>query len=438
MTDEHAEGGGEQAKKRQGVSNGGGGQVTNDEATGNAGPGAATDAIAGVGAALLKAAETKLASTADPNVSAAFALGWHMSELYERHLPADKRKPVDLPGLGDLRKQRPLALVINQVEVGVRALEGLVTEAGLDPIVLTDVKVLSERKTDADPVLATHARLLTELTATDPRIGKAYGLGRALADSCQEPNDLDGLRKALSPYRIANLLRWLDDLASALPAHAAHSVATSLGRWRDALYPPNDGRVQISMNPLKTWRSWQERRRRPKALATTGAEKVDETVKALRRQGELWRALLSGEKQGQDMLEVDNYLDAGRQLLSQTAAIVRGLIRRMPLLASAVAVLVGGGIWLLSKGNSGHWVAGATSVLAGLGLTWKGLGSAFGQLAGKLEQPLWGAVLDDAIADAITLLPDNTAETGGRREVARSLAAGPGTSDPDSKQADAA
>ncbi len=438
MTDEHAGGeGGEQAKKSQGASNTGGGQVTNGQLTGHGGPGAPTDAIAGLDAAVLKAAGTQPASTADPNVSAAFALGWHMSELYGRHLPADKRKPVDLPGLGDLRKQRPLALVINQVEVGVNALEGVVTKAGLNPIDLADVKVLSEKKTNDDPVLETHDQLLIELTAADPRIGKAYGLGRALADSCQEPDNLKGLAKELSPYRIANLLRWLDDLASALPAHAAHSVAASLGRWRDALYPPNGGRVQISRNPRETWRSWQERRRRPKALDGTDAEKVDEAVKALRRQGELWRALLSGEKQGHDMLEVDNYLDAGRQLLSETAAIVRGLARRMPLLASGVAVLVGIGIWLLSEGNSGHLVAGATSVLAGLGLAWKGLGSALGQLAGKLGQPLWGAVLDDAIADAITLLPDNRAETGGRREVARSLAGGPGTEDHDAKQADA-
>jgi hypothetical protein len=33
-------------------------------------------------------------------------------------------------------------------------------------------------------------------------------------------------------------------------------------------------------------------------------------------------------------------------------------------------------------------------------------------------------VLDDAIADAITLLPDNNAEAGGRRQVALELTAG--------------
>lgn len=438
MTDPQPEGSSDQnAKKGQG----GGGQVKSDQGTGNGGasggPGALTDASAALGAALLKSAETKPASTADPNVSAAFALGWHMSELYDEHSPRKHRDLPDLPGLGELREQQPLSLLIDQVAVGVNALEHLVTKAGLDPIDLASLKALTDKTTDDDPVLATHRRLLTELTAADPRLGTAYGLGRALADSCREPADLAGLKKELSPYRIANLLHWLDDLVTALPAHAGHSVATSLGRWSDALYPPTNRAAAATRNPWKKLQSWRQRRRRPKPLDATDADKVDEAVKALRRQGELWRALLSAEKRGQDMLEIDNYLDAGNEIAHRMAGIVRRAVWKMPLLTFIVGALVGVGIWLLSEGNSGHLVAGATSVLAGLGLTWKGLGTALGQLAGKLEQPLWGAVLDDAIADAITLLPDNKAEDGGRREVARSLATGPRTEDQDTKQAGA-
>jgi hypothetical protein len=71
-------------------------------------------------------------------------------------------------------------------------------------------------------------------------------------------------------------------------------------------------------------------------------------------------------------------------------------------------------------------VAGATSLLVAVGLTWKGLGGALGQLAGRLERPVWGAVLDEAIADAITLLPGNQREKGGRRTVAVQMAQTPG------------
>ena len=125
-----------------------------------------------------------------------------------------------------------------------------------------------------------------------------------------------------------------------------------------------------------------------------------------------------------------NYLDAARQLASQTATIVRGVVRRIPLLAGFIVALVVAGVVLLFQGSSSQLVGGVTSILAALGLTWKGLGGALGQLAGKLEQPLWGAVLDDAIADAITLLPDNKAETAGRRAVALALATGPTANQP--------
>jgi hypothetical protein len=49
-------------------------------------------------------------------------------------------------------------------------------------------------------------------------------------------------------------------------------------------------------------------------------------------------------------------------------------------------------------------IAGAGSILAGFGLTWRGVGRSLGGAAGKLEQPLWGAELDKAITQAITLL----------------------------------
>lgn len=378
--------------------------------------GAPTDALAAFGSALVEVAKTKPSSTADQTVSSAFALGWHMSELQGEHSDG-----TQLPGLSRLGKPGQLTVTVAQVVAGVNVLKEVVAGAGLDPIDLTDLKGLIHKQDDSDPVHATHVRLLTELTAADPRLGKAYGLGRALADSCHEPANFDGLRKELNPYRIANLLRWLDDLASAFPAHAAHSVETSLTRWRDALYPPDAGH---SRNPWTQVRWWREQRRRPQPISAEKTDEAQQAVKALRRQGELWRALLSGEKAGRDMLEIDNYLDAGKQLVHRMAVIARRAILRMPLLTIGALALTGLGVWLLAEGSGSQLVAGATSVLVALGLTWKGLGGALGQLAGKLEQPLWGAVLDDAIADAITLLPDNNAETGGRRQVALELSAG--------------
>lgn len=408
----------------------------NGVANAGASAGAATDALAAFGSSLVKPPETKPTSTADPIVGGAFVLGWHMSELHERHLPVQQRKPPDLPGVGSLNDKQRIALLVDQVAVGVERLKVSVAQAGMDPIDLTGLKDLVQARANQDPVLATHEKLLAELTATDFRLGKAYGLGRALADSCREPTDLQTLADELAPFRIANLLGWLDDLASAFPPHAAKSVSKSLARWRDALYPPGPANAT---EPTR----WEKVRGRfdqptadptadPEAAQTAPASAVlalasdaQSTVRALRRQGDLWRALLSGEKQGTDMLEINNYLDAARQMSSQTATIARGVVRRMPLFAGFIVALVIAGVVLLSQGSSSQLVGGVTSILAALGLTWKGLGGALGQLAGKLEQPLWGAALDDAITNAITLLPNNNAETAGRRALALELAAGP-------------
>lgn len=387
------------------------------------------------------AAETKPPSTADPNVSAAFALGWHMAELYEKHMP-DRRRPPDLPGLSDLSAGARISMLVDQVKVGVSALKDPVSQAGLPEIDLTELDGLGQRAGREDPVLAAHTELLSDLTAADFRLGKAYGLGRALADSCREPDDLTGLRKELNPFRIANLLRWLDDLGTAFPPHAADAVSKSLTRWRDALYPsPSSTRSARPGHWEPGWlkRLLQVRKRAIAAITpSAGGEGPDATtqemssvaptidpyvaVRTLRRQGQLWRALLSGEKQGTDMLEIDNYLDAARQMERRMAAILRGLIVRMPVLSFAVVALAGAGVWLLFQGSSAQLVGGATSILAALGLTWKGLGAALGKMIGKLERPLWGAVLDDAIADAITLLPDNKSDLRGRRQNAMTLA----------------
>ena len=80
---------------------------------------------------------------------------------------------------------------------------------------------------------------------------------------------------------------------------------------------------------------------------------------------------------------------------------------------------------LLVIGGGSQIVAGATSIIAAIGLTWKGLGGTLGALAGKLEQPLWETVLDATIADAITLLPDNPSDHHQRRALALAMRRGP-------------
>jgi hypothetical protein len=324
----------------------------------------------------------------DPQVSVAFALGWQMAELYRPQL--SRRRTAfdgDLPGISALSDDVRLEILVDQVEVGIGQLSAAIKQAGLQPLRVTEVRssLRGERLQEAVSVL--HVDTLGTLTATDFRFGTAYGLGRALADTCRNPTDFASLQTQFGEYRIANLRQWLDDLSTPLPDHAAHSVSESLRRW-------------------VVW-----------ALDPAAAAEPDAIAQA-RRQGELWRALLSGEKRGTELLELDNYLDASRAAADQMASIARRALARFPVVIGFVVALVVVGIVLLGSGGGSHDVAGVGSLLAAVGLSWKTLGTAAGQLAGKLEQPVWGAVIDLAIADAITLLPGNDHDHAARRALA--------------------
>jgi hypothetical protein len=146
------------------------------------GSGVATDALSAFGAAVVNAAETSPPTTADLRVGTAFALGWHMSELYRRHFPpAKERQPPDLPGLGSLKREQRIAILIGQVEVGVNRLSDSIAQAGLEALDLAALEQLRATETNNDVVLATHERLLHDLTAAD------FGLVRRTESAGRSP-----------------------------------------------------------------------------------------------------------------------------------------------------------------------------------------------------------------------------------------------------------
>jgi hypothetical protein len=243
-----------------------------------------------------------------------------------------------------------------------------------------------------------HLALIGCLGAVDFRLVKAYGVGRAIADTCRTPEDLQRLQAEFSDARTALLANWIDDLASAFPPHAGHSVRKSLLRWRD----------------------WS---------AGARPEDVDaELLELLRRQGDLWRALLSGEKLGTDMLEIENYLDAADRAFTRIRRLSGTFLLRFPLLTAVIVLLFALGLGLLAvpvilgTSSASAVAAGLGGILTSVGLTWRGVGGTVGKLIGSFERPLWGAELDAAITEAITLRPTDRDTTGGKRELARALA----------------
>lgn len=349
----------------------------------------------------------------DARVTAAFSLGWHVAELYRPDVQTRTAvRADDLPTLARLDLEERVAISLRQVDAGLARVGPAIIAAGLkepDTAALNAAFAAPPDNAARDQaVVALHVALLSTLTATDGRLGKAYGLGRALADTTRHQYSGPGLARELDPQRIAQLRSWLDDLASVLPAHAAKSVAQSLGRWADAVHAP------AQPDP-------------PGAhAAATPPAPGSELLDVVGRQGELWRALLSGEKAGADMLAVDNYLDAATGMLGTTRRMVTRFLVHFWWLAVLIVLLFVGGILaiVLAASTAASIVAGAAGVLASFGLTWKGVGTALGGAAGAIEQHVWGAELDDAIADAITLLPTNPNDKAHRRELAETARRG--------------
>jgi hypothetical protein len=340
----------------------------------------------------------------DPHVGAAFALGWQMAELYEPapapHDGAPAAAARGLPGLGQLPPGQRRALGLAQVQVALARLRRSIEAAELEtPDLDAARRALDGSAAAADPreaIARLHTQLLLVLTAVDYRLGKAYGLGRALADTTRGPRDLGALRRELDPHRVATLAAWLSDLGSALPPHAGQVVRSSLQAWSQWAAGAGDGDVHPA-----TWR-------------------------LLRRQGELWRALLSGEKRATDMLSPVNYLDAARRQLGQVRALVAGFLRRFPLLVALIVALFAAGVVLmLTLDDSGGIAAGAGAILASAGLSWKGIGRGLETLLAKVERPLWEAELSAAVADATCLVPGRASAANRRhRELALAQADG--------------
>ena len=237
----------------------------------------------------------------DPNVSVSFALGWHMSDLYRAtSWPGTKpgQNDGDLPGMSELSARERAKVGLDQIDVGLAHLSATIKAADLEVPSTDGSRKALEKGTEDDAehkafrsqIFALHLELLGKLTAVSFKIGKAYGLGRALADTTYEPTDIRTLQRELEEHRVANLLAWLSDLTSLFPAHAGHSVRDSLEKWRDWAKPPS-----LNLN-----------KREP-----------GEVVRLLRRQGQHWRALLSGEKRATDMLEQQDYIFAASKTLGQ-------------------------------------------------------------------------------------------------------------------------
>jgi hypothetical protein len=321
----------------------------------------------------------------------ALNLGWTMSELHghDWRPKTDPRPPADdLSGLGAFDASEQTEMRLDAIAARLATLHDMLTAAGQDPPSTADVRTLyqdrhSQALAERVAMNKLHFDIARTLAASDPNLGKAYGLGlgRALSDTVRSTADQVELGERFQRFRLETLRRWLNDLASELPAHSGKGVLLSLSRWEGWA-------ANVAVVSDDDWASAQANVRR-----------------TLRKQGELWRVALCGEKNPRDALTADAYANAASDVARRGLAIgARVLARYGVAIMLVVTAVIALAVFVVTNPTS-QLVTGIGAVAAALSITWKGVGSVSEQLAYALGKPLWGAELDAAVGDGLTILP---------------------------------
>jgi hypothetical protein len=372
----------------------------------------------------------------DAIVAACFGLGWRMEELFSRYAIPDRLPhPYDLtrlPGLSDLTSYDRHRLGLDQVDFVLGRVTAEVAAPAAVPLNLTTD---ARAKLDAAPqggegtaalrreykaaLAKLHVDLLVTLTAAESPYGKAYGLGRALADTARPHQPADQLTRSFEQHRIGQLYVWLDELGSLLPAHAARAVGQSLGWWQQSVTAaagktkmtarsmPTDCAVSVTSQRSR-WQRATRRRAHPELFEPPP---LDSLATAVVRQGGIWRAVLTGEKLCIDMLSPQDYLRAGDRLAHHYGTMARQALRAylpwLSLLLAALAAIVVA--LVLIPGSTVARTATAVAASAGtISGIWQVVRTRVTTIATQLERPLWGTEMDTATAEAITIPPVGT------------------------------
>jgi hypothetical protein len=330
----------------------------------------------------------------DGSVSRAFTIGWRLAELRRCASLADTRERArvsTMPGLDGLSPRDRAKLRIDELAAMLHKLLVYFHSSGVEPPGVTKVRQaavsgsLRQLRAGIDEA---HVEIVCALTAADGRLGKAYRLGRELYETCFGPECQDSFDHAFGPRLIA-VKDWLSDLSSTFPPHSSRAVAISLRTWEAwAAAPAIDGEKL----------EW----------ATHGAAVRD----SLRDQGRRWRALLSGDKEGRDMLETGDYVHAAQQMVGQATGTTYRFIARLKMPLTVIMALVLGGVALVVFADNDKLMrlGAALTTIGGIGGLGAGVRARLGRAAQQLEAGLWGAELDAAVAQAITIGPPGWGE----------------------------
>jgi hypothetical protein len=331
--------------------------------------------------------------TPDPKVSASFSLGWHVAQAFA--WASTGKQPQDQLGLeSDMR----WAVLAGQIKAGRAQLtKDASADLGGSPTPeepqLGDPPPGNGDPNQAGTIKNLRNTLLKGLYIVDSVLGKAFLLGWELHELCVHRSAAQGDEKAAVEIALREkretMARLLRDLASTLPANAAHSILNSLSLWEAQVTRPSTATTKLL----------------PKITRRNQARERD-VVACFRNQGFIWYSMLAGEVASKDLLRLSDYVGTGEEMVKRLRDLAwRGLHSKSGVaVVGFVAALIALGLVLIfESSHGGHLAAGLTSLIAAFGLSWKAIGNFFGRAAAKGEQALWDAQVDWTIAYRCTV-----------------------------------
>ena len=326
------------------------------------------------------------------DVAGGVALGWRMQELYLAKLSkqaglaaADHATSASLISWTNLSPNQKALVLLEEIQTRLRVLglEGA-GGAGFRAVAIAfDDASERDRRNFNQALQELHIQLITLTTARDPRLGKAYRLGFAMAETAFLPYRLGPgqFKEVLNPYRLNNIYGWLTDLKSALPDHSSEATQAS----------------------LRNWEAWYS------GIGEAGANEPaaqDRIRAALRTQAETWRAIVTGEKRAVDLLTTSDYLKAASDMAGHVAALTAAVVKTPTAEwvggVLFVVVLVVAVIGVVTRGGA---ITAAVAALGAAGISAGTISAAVQKALGPVQRSLWQADLSRAIGVAATVLP---------------------------------
>jgi hypothetical protein len=337
---------------------------------------------------------------ADGAVCVAVCVGWRIAELYDRtELPGPPRHPEagelpgHLPGFGEMSEYEKACALAAHVGADLASLGRALRLEGIPPVnpVLDALRVPGHSRDDVRAaVLDLYLKVRELVAGSNVSAALGIGLGRLLADTTLLPmaNHPEILAERFEEHRIATAIGWLDDLDASLPPRSAAVVRATLAEWEQ----------------------WVARLPRSPQGAIDPAEVDVAVIQALRQQGDIWRRLLTGEQQPDQLLDRQAYIGAATELLAAAWRIGLHYLWKWSWSILLAAGAAGAAMWAaLTYAPSGTSRVTTVVVSAAgfFGISWLGVRATLGRALRQAENALWEAEVTTAIAKAAAITPKN-------------------------------